>query len=204
MTGAETLAILKGVIMKRAFLFVLVLLSVTCFASGKVHWGYEGHEGPSNWGSLSEDFYLCESGVSQSPVNIETGKAVTVSMEQVKFSYRKSDINLLNNGHALQANYDSGSYITVKGKRFDLLQFHFHSPSENTVNGSYFGMEAHLVHKSAGGELAVVGVLLKKGKENEFMKKFWSKMPDDAGKTVNVKGGFNVSEFLPGNKSYYH
>ncbi|PLX70558.1 MAG: hypothetical protein C0602_03335 [Denitrovibrio sp.] len=185
-------------------IFILVMIYSACFASENVHWGYEGHEGPANWGDLSEDFHVCKSGVSQSPINIDTGDVIKVSMEPISFSYKTSGVTLVNNGHTLQANYDRGSYITIKGQKFELLQFHFHSPSENTVNSNYFDMEAHLVHKSAKGELAVVSVLLKGRAENQFLKQFWSAMPDKSGVTrvLNIK--FSVMDFLPTNQSYYH
>jgi len=190
---------------KICFVFLLMtFMSLTAFASGKVHWGYEGHEGPGNWGNLSEDFFACKDGRSQSPVNIITKETINVDMPAISFNYKDSAVNLVNNGHALQQNYDGGSYIVINGVKFQLLQFHFHAPSENTVNGKYFAMEAHLVHRSDSGELAVVGVLLEKGDTNKFMDIFWSSMPKEAGKEKKLNKKINASDFLPSDKRYYH
>lgn len=54
----------------------------------------------------------------------------------------------------------------IDGQKYTLLQFHFHTPSEHTVNGKHFDMEMHMVHKDKDGNLAVVGILINKGKEN--------------------------------------
>ena len=58
-----------------------------------------------------------------------------------------------------------------------MAQFHFHSPSEHTVAGKHTDMEAHLVHRDAAGTLAVIGVLLQKGRELRGLKTVWSNLP---------------------------
>lgn len=123
-----------------------------------VHWSYEGAEGPEFWGQLDSAYGACSAGVSQSPVNLtgQTSKALT----NIEFHYQPSALKILNNGHTVQANYDAGSYIVIGGVRYDLLQFHLHAPSEHKLNGKTYAAELHLVHKSAAGQLAVVGVFL--------------------------------------------
>ena len=81
-------------------------------------------------------------------------------MSNIEFHYQPSALKILNNGHTIQANYAAGSYIVISGVRYDLLQFHFHAPSEHKLNGRSYPVEMHLVHKSAAGKLAVVGVFL--------------------------------------------
>ena len=63
---------------------------------------------------------------------------------------------LVDTGHSEQVNLPPGSSITYGGTRYELLQFHFHAPSEHTIDGKHAPMEAHFVHKSADGKLAVV------------------------------------------------
>ncbi|MBF0108862.1 MAG: carbonic anhydrase family protein [Magnetococcales bacterium] len=123
---------------------------------GGAHWGYSGAEGPEHWGTMG--FPLCSSGKNQSPIDI--GAAASGDLDEIVFRYTPSPIQVKNNGHTVQFDLKGGSFITVGGKRFDLVQFHFHSPSENTVQGKVFPMEVHLVHKSEAGELAVVGILM--------------------------------------------
>ena len=117
------------------------------------HWGYQGHTGPDQWARLSDDFATCAAGTRQSPIDIRKSKAVKATLTPIEFDYRAITPEVINNGHTIQANYSSGSGIIVNGKHFDLLQFHFHTPSENTVEGKPFNMEMHLVHKNKQGQL---------------------------------------------------
>jgi len=36
----------------------------------------------------------------------------------------------------------------MNGQMYDLLQYHFHTPSEHALDGKRFSMEVHLVHKN--------------------------------------------------------
>jgi carbonic anhydrase len=165
------------------------------------HWGYEGHSGPEHWASLSKEFSTCGSGQRQSPIDINGG--MSAGLTPIQFDYRPAQLDILNNGHTIQVNRGEGSSITVDGERFDLLQFHFHTPSENTVGGKPYDMEMHLVHKSAKGELAVVGVFLKAGAENAVLGKAWAHMPGHAGVKEQVAAvSINPAELLPADRSY--
>jgi len=151
-------------------LFVLSLFFCTgSFAAGghNAHWGYEGEEGPEHWAGISEEYKACSSGKSQSPVDIKD--AAGADLKAITFNYKSSRINILNNGHTVQVNYDEGSSIEVDGVKYDLLQFHFHGPSEHTVKGEFSDMEMHLVHRDKDGNLAVVGVMMEVGTENEAL-----------------------------------
>src|SRR3954469_4608249 len=96
----------------------------------EIHWGYSGEAGPEHWGSLSPDFATCSEGQEQSPVDIPTSAPVNTA--SLAFNYHPSGLNILNNGRTIQVNYDAGSSIMVDGKTYNLLQFHFHAPSEHT------------------------------------------------------------------------
>jgi len=168
-----------------------------------IHWGYEGAGAPENWGNLKEAFALCGNGQSQSPIDIQT-EGLTQSAKPIEFNYKTSKINVVNNGHTIQANYDEGSYAVIDGKKFDLLQFHFHSPSENTLNGKPADMVAHMVHKAEDGTLAVVGVLFNQGKENAFLSPIWSNLPQQAGEKTSSDNSIFAANLLPEDKSYYH
>lgn len=55
----------------------------------------------------------------------------------------------------------SNLYVTLSNHRFDLVQIHFHSPSEHAVGGGYHSAEAHLVHRNAESQqLVVLGIFL--------------------------------------------
>lgn len=169
----------------------------------EVHWGYEGEGGPEHWGTLKPEFALCGSGMSQSPIDID--KTYKTTLDTIEFSYKETPLRIINNGHSIQVNYEPGSFITVDGERYELLQFHFHAPSEHTVKGKFYDMELHLVHKNERNELAVVGVFIKKGKPNKIIQVLWDNIPKEINKENVVSGIFvNSSGLLPKDSRYYH
>ena len=168
-----------------------------------VHWGYEGAGAPHYWGDLKAEFATCKSGRSQSPIDISA--AVITSLPAIEINYQDTVLNVVNNGHAIQVNYQAGSFINVGSKRFNLLQFHFHSPSEHTIGGKAYPMVAHLVHKADDGQLGVIGVMIKEGKASALLEQLWAHMPEEAGKTVTVEEeSINVSDLLPRDLTYFN
>lgn len=169
----------------------------------EIHWGYQGEGAPENWGTLKPEFALCGSGISQSPIDFN--KTYKTELEKIVFSYQETPLKIVNNGHSIQVNYEPGSTIIVDGETYELAQFHFHAPSEHTVNGQYYDMELHLVHKNMNNEIAVVGVFMKKGKENKLIQLLWDNVSSEIDKENVVSGvSVNASALLPKNMSYYH
>ena len=144
----------------------LSFATIIGLASSGIEWGYEGKTGPDFWGSLSPDYALCSAGKAQSPINLVDSVAIKQNLRDIVFHYEPTKLHLLNNGHTLELEYEEGSSIEIDGTKYGLVQLHFHAPSEHTINGRQFDMEMHLVHKSANGSLAVIGVMIRKGKEN--------------------------------------
>ncbi|HFQ90073.1 MAG TPA: carbonic anhydrase family protein [Desulfobulbus sp.] len=178
------------------------LIAGSAFASeGAHHWGYTGDTGPAHWGSLKPEFEMCAKGVNQSPINLTN--FIEAELPPITFNYSGLATEIVNNGHSIQANYTAGSTITVAGKTFELKQFHFHSPSENTINGQSFPMEAHFVHAAKDGSLAVIAVMFKIGPENEAIKKLWKQMPANAGDKIAMASQVKADELLPKNRDYY-
>ena len=48
----------------------------------------------------------------------------------------------------MQVNVPSGSVCMIGEEAFDLLQWHFHSPSEHALASRREAMEVHLVHRN--------------------------------------------------------
>ena len=182
------------------------LFSSALLASGHgTHWGYTGHAGPENWGDLDSKYVMCKLGNNQSPINI-TNKISVMSkdLEPISFKYATGASSVVDNGHTIQVNITDGSDIEIDGVKFALKQFHFHSPSENQIDGKNFPLEAHFVHVSKDGHLAVVAIMFKEGKENKVLQKIWDRMPNKAGESA--KCGLPsklINELLPKNKDYY-
>ena len=153
----------------------------------EVPWDYQGDRGPAQWGSLDETFSACAAGAEQSPIDLVDG--ATGDYPAVEFDYGPRIGTVVNNGHTVQVNVDQGSGIILDGTRYELLQFHFHHGSEHTVGGAQLLMEMHLVHRSDGGALAVVGVLLDEGAANETLAPIWERFPRQGNRAVGVARG---------------
>lgn len=169
------------------------------------HWSYEGKEGPDKWGQLDKEFSTCAIGKLQTPIDIPAGKAGKSNLGPIAFSYKPSPLKILDNGHTIQVNVEPGSSIKVGGNTYELKQFHFHRPSEEKVDGKSYELVAHLVHKSAEGNLAVVGVLFEQGAEDPLLKTLWANLPRDKGREIPVPGvTINPNDLLPAKRSYYN
>lgn len=165
------------------------------------HWSYEGDGGPENWGKVKADYATCANGKRQSPIDIRDG--IRVDLEAIQFAYRPSQFRVLDNGHTVQVTV-GGSSISLLGKTYELIQFHFHRPSEERVNGKAFDMVIHLVHKSEDNKLAVVAVLLKEGKNHPLVQTIWNNLPLEKNDEVTPPSVIvDVAQLLPEDRSYY-
>ena len=184
----------------KAALLALCIMPTLTFAS---HWSYEGKDSPEHWSQLSDEYKTCQQGMNQSPINInETLKA---HINPLKSSYIDSPVSIINNGHTIQANFatDAKDIVAIDGVAFRLQQLHFHTPSENTINGKHFAMEMHMVHKNEDGDIAVVAVMFDKGAANPELEKLWQEMPAKADDTEKLKVKINVAKLLPDDLSHY-
>lgn len=163
------------------------------------HWTYEGEEGPDHWTELG---YPDCNGEEQSPVDIPS--EAPIHNTGITFGYKMSTLNITNNGHTIQVTYGNGSIIDVNGKKYRLLQFHLHAPSEHAINGSYYDIELHIVHQSDDGKYAVIGVMLENGTENIAYSQIWKYLPKEKGDPQVIStNDINAINLLPSNKSYY-
>jgi len=175
------------------------------------HWTYQGEKGPRFWSKLDPDFSLCEKGHNQSPINIEKTVPATLPKIRADFSPAKLQIvhhehiaDEINNGHTIQVNYSEGDTLTIGDADYELIQFHFHGPSEHTVHGKHYPMEMHFVHKSPSGTLAVVGVFIEQGAHNKAFDPIWANLPKQKGLESHFEHvHVDVDSLLPhSHKSY--
>jgi len=180
----------------------LVAFAGVAIADEEVHWTYEGEHGPEHWGELSPEFAACSEGREQSPIDIPA--AASVNPADIVFNYQPTALNIVNNGHTIKVSYDEGSSIEVDGTTYNLLQFHFHALSEHTIKGEYSDVEMHLVHQSAAGGYAVVGVMLERGSENQAYALVWGHLPAEEGEPETI-GGVTVKadDLLPAERTYH-
>ncbi|MEL6454866.1 MAG: carbonic anhydrase family protein, partial [Cyanobacteria bacterium J06623_5] len=167
-------------------------------------WSYQTEKGPTHWAELDDSFSLCGKGQSQSPIDLTAAEAA--DLVNPEFHYRAIPLNLLNNGHTVQIPYAPGSYLTLAGKQYNLLQFHFHSPSEHSVEGHSQAAELHLVHRNDAGELAVVAVMLQSGEASKTGGAYLEltrNLPEKAGDKVRTGKTISAQALLPETMTTY-
>ncbi|EOA28932.1 hypothetical protein CARUB_v10025180mg [Capsella rubella] len=128
--------------------------------------------GPRNWGKLKPKWNMCGKGEMQSPIDLMNKRVKLVShLGKLSRNYETSNATLKNRGHDMMLKFGeegSGSF-KINGTEYNLLQLHWHSPSEHTINGKRFALELHLVHESKNGSMAVVTVLYRIGRPDSFL-----------------------------------
>jgi len=165
------------------------------------HWSYEGESGPANWSKINSDWSKCSVGNRQSPIDIRDG--MKVDLEQIAFDYHPSGFNVTDNGHTVQVMVAPGNYLSVAGRTYELQQFHFHRPAEERVNGKGFEMVVHLVHKDPEGRLAVLALLLERGKPQPTIQTVWNNLPLEKGDTAAPTIVLDPADMLPQRRDYY-
>ncbi|MEA9393915.1 carbonic anhydrase [Lelliottia amnigena] len=185
---------------RKAAILALSIVSASAYAS---HWSYEGEGAPEHWGALDEAYKTCQSGMNQSPVNIDS--TIKAHLTPLKTHYIDGPVTLTNNGHTIQVveKPDTADTIMLDNQAWALQQFHFHAPSENTIHGKKFDMEMHLVHKNAEGALTVVAVMFDKGAANAELDKLWGIMPGQAEQSATLETKLDLNKLLPKNKTYW-
>lgn len=176
-------------------------LTATTPAWAQHAWGYSGEGGPQNWGKLDPGFATCATGKNQSPIDI--GTTTKGNLKPVRIDYKNGTTEILNNGHTVQVNYRPGSSLEVDGLKFELRQFHFHAPSENTFSGKHFPLEGHLVHADKDGNLAVIGVMFTEGAPNRVLASLLDLLPGKEGETKALTDLRSALQMLPADRHYY-
>jgi len=177
---------------------VALLAAPTSKAAGdKPHWGYSGKGDPSVWGELSDEYRTCSGGVQQSPIDITKANVLKAPAPKVSVKWQSFTPEVFNNGHTIQVNANgAGGHAELNGKRYQLLQYHFHHLSEHTVDGKHAKMEVHFVHQSEAGDLLVIGALIEEGEANAAIADVWSRIPA-AGKKVKGDTALDPATMIP-------
>ena len=191
----------------RLLLAAGVLTALNLPAQWKTPWTYDGPAGPEHWGDLDPDYSACKTGREQSPIDL---RGVQIAaLPAIRFKYRSGSLRyLLNNGKTIRVNYPDGpaggNFLIAGGTRYRLTQFHFHHPSEETVNGHAYDMEVHLMHRSSDGKVAGVTVFLKAGAANATVQKIWDHMPKTESPEHEIVGvEIDPAGLIPRNAAYY-
>ena len=219
-------ATISAYLRRSAVVFVLVIVTLSCGRAHRAaehvgegahavqeeaHWGYAGEEGPEHWANLSPDFAPCREGVEQSPIDLtdtvpieDAGIERRFGSEVLTVEQRARVMDLVDNGHTIQITNDVPMALDMDGVHYELVQFHFHAPSEHTIDGEHAPLEVHMVHKSAAGELAVIGILVEEGEHDSIWDPIVAALPDGPGDARHLEDlDLDTSELRPLPTRYY-
>lgn len=161
--------------------------------------------GPYHWDDIGVTG-SCGTGLVQTPIDIKDAVKADSTLAALSFNYNTIDLKVDNNGHVIEVPYQPGSYLTADANTYELKQFHFHTPSEHTINGASYDMEAHFVHRNVAdsSKIAVVGVWLKacqaadnSCKPNAAVERIFANAPELEGAAEVVGATINGKELLP-------
>lgn len=165
-------------------------------------WTYAGERGPAHWARLSRDYALCGEGKRQSPIDIRDG--IKVDLEAIGFDYKPSHFSILDTGRTIRVNPVENMGLTLTGKRYRLVEFHFHQPAEEIVEGRGYDMAIHLVHRADDGSPLIVTLLLMRGDaEQPLIQTLWNNLPLDRGLVVAPADSIDLNALLPADRRYW-
>ena len=180
----------------------IAVLAVAGWASGAAPaWNHDPASaiGPAHWGTVAPGFEQCQLGSSQSPVNISG--TVRRGGPSLQFRYPDNELVVENTGHTIEVSIpaDNGNTLSIGNSVYRLVQYHFHAPSEHTLNGKVYDLEVHLVHQNAAGQIAVVGVFMNIGSHpSELVDEVFHNAPEVAGEETDTGLESNAKDLLPG------
>jgi carbonic anhydrase len=169
--------------------------------SSKVQWGYEGDKSPENWSKLTPEFAICETGRNQSPINID--RTLDADLKPLKVFQRFPASDIINTGHSIQVNFKQGNILAIDGVLYQMKQVSFHAPSENTIHGKSYPLEAQILHSDVKGNLAILSIMFEEGKASEALGRLWQQMPANIGVPVVLKSRVLPSELVSQINEYY-
>ena len=183
-------------------LTTLSMVSVSARAGEGQEWGYQGEEGPENWGNLAQEFDICRRGRNQSPIDLVADSHA--DLPELVFEYTNPGrLREVNTGHTLMEEVNPGNFLKVHNERFELKQFHFHSPSEHLVAGRSYPMEIHLVHQNQDGDFAVIALLFQEGAHNKVMDELPS-FRAKRGEDPYLDEPLDYNELFPNRRDYFY
>ena len=145
---------------------------------------------------------LCETGLRQSPIDIQASKKQ--NLPELSFNYHAESLRLANDGHTVRVRFKDAGLLTIGQQRYTLQQFHFHTPGGDRIAGEEFPMAAHILHKSASGQLLAIVVPFRLGADNSLLARVFSQIPNHQdGDHVIATEQVNALALLPKERGYF-
>ncbi|ENT8806879.1 carbonic anhydrase [Citrobacter freundii] len=168
-------------------------------------WGYTGENGPAQWGEISKAYATCQTGINQSPIDIQTATTNKLGLPALSIQYVDGPTRFRSINHTLQATMSryTANYINIDDKIYYLKQLDFHAPSEHTLNGRTYPLELQLVHKNQHGDIAIVAVMFDIDEPNQAIQNLWESFPTMTDNSMPIFSPVNINQLLPDDKTYW-
>lgn len=165
----------------------LALATVSATAQ---NWDYTDGHAPENWSEAGPDFAACDAGMMQSPIDL--AEATALGSVTIAADYGMTEGKLKIGKHKVQIDAGSGQGMVSGDRLFNLLQVHFHTPSEHAISGERYPLTAHFVHATRDGTLGVLGVMFEEGEANEGLQTIIDALPNGTGSDISIDMGTMV------------
>ncbi|KAK4281913.1 hypothetical protein QN277_013357 [Acacia crassicarpa] len=161
-------------------------------------------KGPKRWGKLKAEWKVCNTGKLQSPIDLLHERVqVLPDLGKLKRDYKPAPAILKSRGHDIMVHWKGyAGQININGTYYKLLQCHWHSPSEHTINEKRFDLELHVVHQAHDGRVAVIGILYKLGRPDPLLSKLLP-LIKSLGEEERDLGILNPGDIKFGSRKYY-
>ncbi|XP_038707681.1 alpha carbonic anhydrase 7-like [Tripterygium wilfordii] len=170
-------------------------------------YNHHGEIGPHRWGEIKPEWSACNHGSMQSPIDLLNERVEVVShLGRIHREYKPSNATIKNRGHDIMLKWvDGAGTLEINGTEYVLQQCHWHSPSEHTIDGKSFDLEAHLVHESKDGKVAVIGIMYTIGRPDTFLSSIIDHLSvvTDNEDEEKVIGEVNPRDIKFGSRKYY-
>lgn len=158
------------------------------------NWDYTDGTTPENWSDAGPEFAACDAGMMQSPVDLGAHTALGQIAIAADYGVTKGKLKI--GKHKIQIDAAAGQGMVSGDRLFNLIQVHFHTPSEHAINGERFPLTAHFVHATRDGTLGVLGVMFEEGEANEGLQAIIDALPNGDGSAIEVDMGAMVPDDL--------
>ncbi|CAI0374848.1 unnamed protein product [Linum tenue] len=163
-------------------------------------------KGPRSWGEINPHWQACKNGTLQSPIDLLDQRVQVLShLGRLNRDYKPAPATVKNRGHDITVMWKGeAGEIKINGTEYKLLQCHWHSPSEHTINGTRYELELHLVHKCSQGNLAVVSIVYKYGRPDRMLSKLFHHIKSVDPKQDKELGIVNPGDIKFGSSRKYY
>ena len=173
-----------------ASLAVLALSGAPALAQEK-DWDFGDGTTPERWATVNAAYALCDAGLNQSPIDL--GQANARGNVELETDFGETGGTVALGVEKVQVDFPTGLGMTSGGKKFNLVQVHFHTPSEHAIDGERYPLVAHFVHATDAGELGVLGVMFEEGAANAAL----SEIVEGVGEGKGAQVSFDVNDMVP-------